>query len=70
VAEFIKLMKDTWARSEQLIYWFGKGIDSEILKPNAKGWQKGTVRIYLEFCPNEPESPLDDIRQQLKETEN
>jgi hypothetical protein len=39
--------------------WFGDGIDCEILKLGAKGWQKGKVKIKLqvsiEFCPDEPE---------------
>lgn len=39
--------------------WFGDGIDCEILKIGAAGWQKGKVKINLnvtiEFCPDEPE---------------
>ena len=37
--------------------WFGEGIDCEILKIGASGWQKGKIRIKttLEFIPNEPE---------------
>lgn len=69
--------------------WFGDGIDCEILKVGAAGWQKGKVKINLnvtlEFCPDEPEveetrasnkqeisqpeSPLDDIRLMIKNTE-
>jgi len=37
--------------------WFSeKGIPAEVLRFTAKGWQKGTVRISLEFCPEETES--------------
>lgn len=56
------------------------GIDAEILKINAKGWQKGNFKINLtlEFIPDEPEieeavatsqseSPLDDLRKLLNE---
>jgi hypothetical protein len=55
--------------------WFGDGINCEVLRLDAKGWQKGKVRIELkvslEFCPDETEisqleSPLDDIRQMIK----
>ena len=60
--------------AQQMEKWFSKGIDCEILKLGAKGWQKGKVRIRvsLEFCPDEPEtsqpeSPLNDIRQMIKE---
>lgn len=69
--------------------WFHEGIDCEILKLRAAGWQKGQVKINLnvslEFCPDEPkveetpasneqeisqpESPLDDIRLMIKNTE-
>lgn len=38
--------------------WLSDGINCEILKIGAKGWQKGKVRIKLniglEFCPDEP----------------
>lgn len=39
--------------------WFGEGVDCEMLRLGAKGWQKGKVRIRvsLEFCPDEPEVP-------------
>lgn len=62
--------------------WFRDGIDCEVLKIGAKGWQKGKVKINLqvslEFCPdepeveetslsNEPESPLDDIRRMINQ---
>lgn len=49
------------------------GIDAEILRISAKGWQKGTfkINVTLEFIPDEPdnsqpESPLDDLRETLK----
>jgi KGK domain len=63
--------------------WFGEGIDCEVLKPN-HAWQKGKVRIRLEFIPEveeeissseeedeiEPEaSPLDEIRKLAKEND-
>lgn len=66
-----------------LIDWFEQGIDCEILKPDAKGWRKGKIRIKVsvEFCPEEVEdlievtdsvdgtsdSSLDDIRQAIAE---
>jgi hypothetical protein len=52
--------------------WLLDGIDCEMLQIEAKGWQKGKIKINLqvslEFCPNEPEiekieSPLDDLRK-------
>ena len=39
--------------------WFGEGIDCEILRFGAQGWQKGKIKLKLnvtiEFCPDEPE---------------
>ncbi|MEG4232349.1 KGK domain-containing protein [Microcoleus sp. Pol11C3] len=39
--------------------WFGEGIDCEILRVGAQGWQKGKIKLKLnvtiEFCPDEPE---------------
>lgn len=63
---------------KKLEKWFGEGVDCELLKLGAKGWQKGKLRVKLtvEFCPEQPEieesqtnnqseSPLDDIRQMI-----
>lgn len=59
--------------------WNIEGMDAEILEPNTKAWKKGKIRmrVVLEFCPEESEeeqtetisnkSPLDDIRQTMKE---
>ncbi|MEP0886289.1 hypothetical protein NDI49_32665 [Trichocoleus sp. ST-U3] len=50
------------------------GVDGEVLRIGAKGWQKGKLRIKvsLEFYPDEPEisqpeSPLDDIRKMMNQ---
>jgi hypothetical protein len=58
--------------------WFSGGLDCKLLKPGAKTWQRGKVRIRLEFCPEDLEvtpesksnpeqngsiSPLDDLRK-------
>ena len=57
--------------------WTIKGIDAELLEPNATAWKKGKIRmrVVLEFCPEESDkeqtetisnnSPLDDIRQTI-----
>jgi hypothetical protein len=56
--------------------WFNEGKKCEILKLGSTEWQKGKVRlkVIVEFCPeepevSEPESPLDDLRQKLMESE-
>jgi hypothetical protein len=64
---------------------FDEGFECYVLIPG-KQWRTGKIRIRLEFCPDEAEieekqenngldintesSPLDDLRQQLKEGEN
>jgi KGK domain len=36
--------------------WFtDRGIDCEALRFGSKGWQKGRIRLSLEFCPDEPD---------------
>ncbi|NEQ23293.1 MAG: hypothetical protein F6K28_29895 [Microcoleus sp. SIO2G3] len=51
-----------------------QGVNGEVLRIGAKGWQKGKwrIRVSLEFSPDEPEisqpdSPLDDIRQMMNQ---
>lgn len=86
ISEFIAAMmplvkeKSTpW--TEEKATWLTEGIECKVLKPGAKSWQRGKVRITLEFCPEELEvqdsstrnesqvdsgsSPLDDIRQMM-----
>jgi hypothetical protein len=70
VEDFVKSLKKYCNLQKQYDGLFAKGIDCKILKPG-KQWQKGKIRITLEFCPeepNQPPSPLDDLRKQIKET--
>ncbi|UKO96049.1 KGK domain-containing protein [Nostoc sp. UHCC 0870] len=49
---------------------YTQGLNCEVLKFTAQGWIKGKVRLALEFCPDEPDSPLDEIyeiHQQLQQ---
>ncbi len=87
VSELIEEVKRGCADTAKVSYreaseLFGEGVNCKILRPNAS-WQKGRVRIALEFCPDEPEvektpkskelqksqpeSPLADIRQLVTE---
>ncbi|MBD2085009.1 KGK domain-containing protein [Coleofasciculus sp. FACHB-542] len=69
VGEFINKMQAQVGATGEQIKWFSEGIDCKVLKPGAN-WKQGKVRVSLEFCPDEPESPLEDIRQQLKEDDS
>ena len=44
--------------------WIDKGVPCKMLSPN-QNWQKGKIKICLQFIPDKPESPLDDVRQEL-----
>jgi hypothetical protein len=87
VGEFKAKMKAVLPGNNELKdKWLTEGQSCEILKPGAKHWQKGKVRITLEFCPDEPEiaeklvennleiipemSPLDDLRHQIKQIQH
>lgn len=41
--------------------WIDKGVPCKMLSPNQQ-WQKGKIKICLEFIPDKPKSILDDIR--------
>lgn len=50
--------------------WFTDGEECEILRAGSSGWQKGKIKvnITLEFIPDtatENQSPLDDLRQEI-----
>lgn len=82
VEEFVKALMRTISNyvgneNDERRNWFNTGLDCKVLIPGTKGWQKGKVRITLEFCPDEQElipqsdrmetngftSPLDDLRK-------
>ncbi len=46
--------------------WFGsEGIECEALRFGSKGWQKGRIRLCLEFCPDEPNSSLHSVASSI-----
>lgn len=51
----ITLMKAQPGWTEEKATWFSEGIDCKILKPGAKNWRRGKVRISLEFESEELE---------------
>ncbi|AFZ29013.1 KGK family protein [Gloeocapsa sp. PCC 7428] len=81
VTAIMAIIKGHSGWTEEKAKWFTEGIDCKLLKPGAKSWQRGKVRITLEFCPEESEvqesstrnqsqldsgsSPLDAIRQMM-----
>lgn len=73
VIHLLEAIQECFGSDTEVAALFSKeGIECEVLRLGAKEWQKGKVRINLEFCsnqPSQPESPLDDIRQTLKQAE-
>jgi KGK domain len=81
VFQLLKEIKKIWAEhcTSSGSRIFGEGFECCILIPGQQ-WRTGKIRVHLEFCPDEIEdnrldikqenSPLDDLRQQLKEGEN
>jgi hypothetical protein len=48
--------------NEQKKAWFSdRGIDCEALRFGSNGWQKGRIRLCLEFCPDDPSSSAQNI---------
>lgn len=39
---------------------FDQGVACEVLRFRANDWQKGRVRLTLEFSPDEADCPIDD----------
>ncbi len=79
ITAFMPIVKEKSAPwTEEKEKWFSEGLDCKILKPGAKSWRRGKVRISLEFEPealevaeapessdSQASSPLDDIRQRM-----
>jgi len=83
IAALMPIIKEksgtTWTEDKE--QWFREGLECKLLKPGAKSWERGKVRLTLEFAPEELEvvetlentesqatkasSPLDDIRQMM-----
>lgn len=51
LAQAINEQEATWSDDNE--GWFGDGLNCEALRFGTKGWQKGRVRIRLEFCPGD-----------------
>jgi hypothetical protein len=61
LAQAISDREEAW--SEENEGWFGDGLECEALRFSSQGWQRGRVRIRLEFCPEEPRPKLLDSRR-------
>jgi hypothetical protein len=67
LAQAISDREDDWAEENE--GWFGDGLMCEALRFGTKGWQRGKVRIRLEFSPDEsaPQKLLDSRSRSTRE---
>ncbi|MBD2462252.1 KGK domain-containing protein [Oscillatoria sp. FACHB-1407] len=49
LAQAVSEREDEWTEDSE--GWFGSGLPCEVLRFGNQGWQRGRVRIRLEFCP-------------------
>jgi hypothetical protein len=60
LAQAISDREDEWTEDNE--GWFSDGLECEALRFNAQGWQRGRVRIRLEFAPDGPRPQLPERR--------
>ncbi len=62
VKEMLLSLADRSINDDFITQWIGTGVECEVLI-SGQDWRKGKVRISLEFIPDQPLSPLDDLRE-------
>ena len=55
LAQAVSDREEDWADENE--GWFGEGLECQVLRFGTKGWQRGKVRLRLEFCPSEDRPP-------------
>lgn len=61
LAQLISEQEEMW--SEEQEGWFtDRGATCEVLRFSNQGWQRGRIRIRLEFCPERPPKLLRESR--------
>jgi hypothetical protein len=67
LAQLISEQEGTWSDEQE--GWFNdRGQACEVLRFGNQGWQRGRVRIRLEFAPERPQKLLQDSIQPREET--
>jgi hypothetical protein len=61
LAQLVSDQEEEWTEEQE--GWFGdRGARCEVLRFGNQGWQRGRVRIRLEFCPEPPPKLLRESR--------
>jgi hypothetical protein len=73
--KLLQVSQNDWQNNNWVIgkkQWLCEGKNCEILHLGLSSWKKGKIKINVtvEFYPDEPESPLDDIRQEINSSES
>jgi hypothetical protein len=68
LAQAVSDREDDWTDEHE--GWFGEGLECQVLRFGTKGWQRGKVRLRLEFDP-QPDRPkmLDPQREDIRRSE-
>lgn len=67
LAQAISDREDDWTDENE--GWFSDGLECEALRFNAQGWQRGRVRLRLEFAPDGPRPSLPPDRRANRRAE-
>ena len=68
LAQLVSEREADWSDDDE--GWFGEGLDCEALRFGNQGWQRGRVRIRLEFCPARPPKLLNEGRRDPRSANN
>ncbi|MEX0269452.1 KGK domain-containing protein [Leptolyngbyaceae cyanobacterium UHCC 1019] len=60
LAQAISDREEDWVEENE--GWFNDGLDCQALRFSGQGWQRGRVRIRLEFLPDSPKARLPERR--------
>ena len=63
LAQAVSDREEDWADENE--GWFGDGLECQVLRFGTKGWQRGKVRLRLEFCPGD-DRPPNNRREEIR----
>ncbi|HEY9906324.1 MAG TPA: KGK domain-containing protein [Thermosynechococcaceae cyanobacterium] len=66
LAQAVSDREEDW--SDESEGWFGEGLECQVLRFGTKGWQRGKVRLRLEFSPLE-DRPPNNRREEIRRSE-
>jgi KGK domain len=67
LAQAVSDREQEWSEDNE--GWFSDGLDCEALRFSTQGWQRGRVRIRLEFAPEERTPKLLNMRREERRPE-